>query len=57
MKLEFIYHTAKTGLQLHPMLFVHGMSHAAWCWEEEFIPYFTALGYDCYALSLRGPRS
>jgi pimeloyl-ACP methyl ester carboxylesterase len=54
MKLEFIYHPAKTGLQLHPMLFVHGMSHAAWCWEEEFIPYFTALGYDCYALSLRG---
>lgn len=39
---------------MHPLLFVHGMSHAAWCWEEEFIPYFTAFGYDCYALSLRG---
>jgi len=54
MKLEFIHHKAKNALKEHPLLFVHGMSHAAWCWEEEFVPFFTASGYDCYVLSLRG---
>ncbi len=37
-----------------PILFIHGAYHGAWCWEEYFIPYFSALGFSCYALSLRG---
>ncbi len=37
-----------------PLLFVHGMWHGAWCWQENFLPYFTEKGYDSYALSLRG---
>lgn len=36
------------------MLFVHGKWHGAWCWDEHFLPYFAAHGYDCTALSLRG---
>ncbi|KAI8467828.1 MAG: esterase-like protein [Monoraphidium minutum] len=36
-----------------PLLFVHGSYHAAWCWQEHFMPYFSAAGYNCYALSLR----
>ena len=28
--------------------------HGAWCWRENFMPYFSAAGYDCYAVSLRG---
>ena len=37
-----------------PILFVHGMWHAAWCWAEHFLPYFGHQGYRSYALSLRG---
>lgn len=37
-----------------PLLFVHGSYHAAWCFRERFLPYFSAAGYDCWAVSLRG---
>ena len=37
-----------------PLLFVHGSFHAAWCYEEHWLPYFAAAGYDAYSLSLRG---
>lgn len=37
-----------------PLLFVHGTGHAAWCWDEYFLPYFAERGFDCCALSLRG---
>jgi pimeloyl-ACP methyl ester carboxylesterase len=36
-----------------PLLFVHGASHAAWCWEEHFLPYFADKGYLAVALSFR----
>jgi len=36
------------------IVFVHGMSHGAWCWEENFIPYFEPLGYRCIAFDLPG---
>jgi len=36
------------------LVFVHGMSHGAWCWEEKFIPYFEAKGYTCLAINLPG---
>lgn len=35
------------------IVFVHGICHGAWCWEN-FISYFSDAGYRCYALSLRG---
>ncbi len=37
-----------------PLLFVHGMWHAAWCWEENFLPYFAQNNHASYAVSLRG---
>jgi pimeloyl-ACP methyl ester carboxylesterase len=37
-----------------PLLFVHGSFHAAWCWEEHWLPFFAAAGFDAYAVSLRG---
>lgn len=40
-----------------PLLFVHGMCHGAWCWEEHFLDYFADLGWSSYALSLRGHGS
>ena len=37
-----------------PLLFVHGAYTAAWCWEENFLPYFAEAGYAAYAVSLSG---
>jgi pimeloyl-ACP methyl ester carboxylesterase len=45
---------ADSGAKATPLLFVHGAWHAAWCWDEFFMPYFAGLGYACYAPSLRG---
>ena len=36
------------------LVFVHGMCHGSWCWEEQFIPYFEQLGYHCIAFNLPG---
>lgn len=38
----------------HPLLFVHGAWHGAWCWEEHFLSWFAARGFEAHALDLRG---
>ena len=37
----------------HPLLFVHGAWHGAWCWHDHFIPRFPARGWECHAVDLR----
>lgn len=37
-----------------PILFVHGMWHAAWCWNENFFEFFERRGLAAHALNLRG---
>ncbi|XP_059670589.1 uncharacterized protein LOC132316094 [Cornus florida] len=37
-----------------PLVFIHGSFHAAWCWAEHWLPFFSQHGYDCYAFSLLG---
>ena len=54
MNLEVIEHKAKTKSDKPPVLFVHGMWHGAWCWEDHFLPYFADHGYMAAAVSLRG---
>jgi pimeloyl-ACP methyl ester carboxylesterase len=54
MELEIITRTPQTSPKNTPLLFVHGAWHAAWCWEEHFLPYFAKQGYHAHALSLRG---
>ncbi len=54
MKLEIIKEEPVSHARSTPILFVHGMSHAAWCWAEHFLPYFGQHGYVSHALSLRG---
>ena len=34
-------------------MFVHGVSHGAWCWEY-FVDFFTNIGYACFTINLRG---
>lgn len=36
-----------------PLLFVHGLWHGAWCWEEHFVPWFRERGYEARAITLR----
>ena len=40
-----------------PLLFLHGSFHSAWCWEEHYFPHFEQLGYNCYAMSMRGTKA
>jgi len=37
-----------------PLLFVHGAFAGAWVWDEHFLPWFAAQGYEAHAVSLRG---
>jgi pimeloyl-ACP methyl ester carboxylesterase len=54
LKLEILEYLPAENRDLPPLLFVHGGSHAAWCWKEHFLPYFSAQGFPAYALSFRG---
>ncbi|WOK93477.1 hypothetical protein Cni_G02175 [Canna indica] len=45
---------SEEGCRNPPLVFVHGSFHAAWCWAEHWLPFFSDSGYDCYALSLLG---
>ncbi len=38
---------------MQPILFVHGMWHGAWCWQEHFVPWFRDRGYEAIAIDLR----
>lgn len=54
MQLEVISREPVSDARSTPVLFVHGMWHAGWCWAEHFLPYFAQRGYVSHALSLRG---
>lgn len=54
MQLEVISRKPAADAHPTPVLFVHGMWHAAWCWSEHFQSYFAKHGYESHALSLRG---
>jgi pimeloyl-ACP methyl ester carboxylesterase len=55
VKLEVLHCAADAAVASRPALcFLHGSSHASWCWAEHFLPHFAARGYDAYALSMRG---
>jgi len=42
-----------SGGRRHPLLFVHGAWHGAWCWER-FQEWFAAWGWESHAVDLRG---
>ena len=46
--------TSRRKLLSPPIVFIHGSFHAAWCYSEHYMSYFSSLGYDCYSISLRG---
>ena len=52
--IELIERVPEHGSQRPPLLFVHGLAHAAWCWDEYWMPELCERGWTCYALSFRG---
>jgi len=36
------------------LLFIHGSGAGGWVFEEHWLPFFAAMGFDAYTLSLRG---
>lgn len=54
MKLEVLEYLPEMNSKAIPLLFIHGANHGAWCWKENFLPYFSSKGFPSYALSLRG---
>lgn len=54
MKLEVITREPDERKFATPLLFIHGTGHAAWCWEENFLPFFAERGFNSHAISLRG---
>lgn len=53
MQIEVITRQPEGERKATPLLFVHGILHGAWCWDEHFLPYFAEQGYHASALSLR----
>lgn len=47
-------HPAASPGKRPPLLFIHGGYTHSLCWQYNFIPYFSARGYDCHALDLSG---
>jgi pimeloyl-ACP methyl ester carboxylesterase len=54
MKLEVISRYPKGPRHPIPLLFVHGANSGAWIWDEHFLPFLAARGYEAHAVSLRG---
>ena len=54
MRLEVISREPVERRFQTPLLFVHGTGHAAWCWDENFLPFFADRGFSSHAISLRG---
>lgn len=53
-QLKLHRHPASKPSARPPLLFVHGAYTNATGWQLNFIPYFNARGYDCFALDLSG---
>jgi non-heme chloroperoxidase len=57
--LEVLCRTLRPGPRT-PLLFVHGAYTAAWCWDENFLPWFAEQGYaptPCPCRAMAQPRA
>jgi alpha-beta hydrolase superfamily lysophospholipase len=54
MALELIIREPAGTPHKTPLLFVHGIHHGAWCYDDFFLPYFAQQGFVAGAVSLRG---
>ena len=54
MQLEIISREPSSDPRSTSILFIHPIGHAAWYWDEHFLPNFAQHGYPSSAVSLRG---
>lgn len=52
MDYQVLMRNPRVETKSHPVVFVHGAWHAAWCWEEHFLAYFANEGYVTLAPDL-----
>lgn len=52
--LEILHSPPEFPVNAPPLIFVHGAFCGAWVWQEHFLDWFSARGFDCRAVSLRG---
>ncbi|MDQ2700319.1 MAG: lysophospholipase [Actinomycetota bacterium] len=52
-KLEIVQRLPESDRGRPPVLFVHGLGHGAWCWQN-WMEAVVDAGYPAYAVSLRG---
>ncbi|MBK6972370.1 MAG: alpha/beta fold hydrolase [Sterolibacteriaceae bacterium] len=53
-KIEVLSQAPTGNARATPLLFVHGAYTAAWCWAENFLPWFAEQGWQAHAISLSG---
>ncbi|MCX7167113.1 MAG: alpha/beta hydrolase [Rhodocyclales bacterium] len=53
-KLHTLHRPAKKHNGHPPLIFVHGGYVHAGCWDVNFLPHFSKLGYNCHAIDLSG---
>jgi pimeloyl-ACP methyl ester carboxylesterase len=53
MNLETIISKSKNDSSKGQVVLVHGACMGAWCWTDNFLPWFADNGYDVHAISLR----
>jgi pimeloyl-ACP methyl ester carboxylesterase len=53
MNLEIKINKSTTGIAKGQLVLIHGACMGAWCWSDNFLPWFAADGYDVHAISLR----
>ncbi|CAG8486384.1 4844_t:CDS:2 [Funneliformis mosseae] len=54
IKIEVLHYPPANIILNHPpILFIHGITIAAWAWDN-FCHWFSNKGHDCYAMSFRG---
>lgn len=53
-KIHTLRRAASRKIDAPDLMFVHGGYMDSRCWDIHFLPYFTALGYDCHAIDLSG---
>jgi pimeloyl-ACP methyl ester carboxylesterase len=52
MNLEVISTKSPSGNAKGQLVLIHGACMGAWCWSDNFQPWFTAARYDVHAISL-----
>ena len=53
MTLEILTEKSATSPKKGEIVLIHGACMGAWCWMDNFLPWFAAAGYDTHAVSLQ----